>query len=60
MNYGRDENSTFHTSVPLDAKVSFLTLSTTWISLTLSVKMEYYLVTLKHLRAIEYTTLEPQ
>jgi len=60
MNYGKDENSTFHTFILLDANVLFLTLRTIWESLILSVIMECYLGTLKHPRHTKFTTLEPQ
>ena len=59
MNCGRENNPTYHTSIPLDANVAFKTPKTTWESLTLSVIMEYFLCTLKHQRYIECRTLEP-
>ena len=59
MNYGRDENLTYHTSIHLDVNVSFLTLRITWASLTQKVIMEHFLDTLKHLRLLEFTTEEP-
>jgi len=60
MNYGKDENPTFHTFILLDVSALYLTLRTTWESLTPSVIMEHYLHTLKHLRHTKSTTLEPQ
>ena len=48
MNSGKDESPTFHISILLDVNVLFLTLKTTWESLTPSVIMEHYLGTLKH------------
>ena len=59
MNCGRDKNPTYHTFIPLDVNVSFLTLKITWKILIQKVIMEHFLNTLKHLRHTEFTALEP-
>jgi len=59
MNCGDDESPTFHISI-LGSQRFILNTKESWESLTQSVIMEYYLDTLKHLRPIESTTLEPQ
>ena len=60
MNWGKDKNITFHIYILLEVNAYFLTLKTTWESLTLNVIMGHYLGTQKHPRHIESTTLKPQ
>ena len=59
MNYGKDENPTYHISILLDVDVSFLTLKITWESLTQKVIMGHFLDILKCLRHSGFTTQEP-
>jgi len=59
MNWGREENLTYHTYIYLDVNVSFSTQMITWESLTQKVMMENFLDTQKHLRHSKFTTQEP-
>ena len=59
MNYGRNENPTYHIFIHLGASVSFSTQRIVWKNLTRNVTVKYFLDALKLQRNSECTTQEP-